>query len=45
MVHQKLCLVVFPHTPEEISDGFKSEFLEQVDRTSINSKLRGLQDS
>ena len=48
VVHnENLSIVVFPKPPphNEISEAFKANFLEQVDRTSVNSKLKGLQDA
>jgi len=27
ILHQKLCIVVFPHIPDEISDAYKQKFL------------------
>jgi hypothetical protein len=44
-MHQNLTIVVFPKIETEISDAFKTEFLENADRTSINSKLRDLQNA
>ena len=45
VMHQNLTIVVFPRIETEISEAFKSEFLETADRTSINSKLRDLQNA
>ena len=45
MLHQNLCIVVFPRIPDEISEAYRIKFIEEVDRSSVNSKLRGLQDA
>jgi len=44
VLHHELSMVYFPKPTIEISEAFRSEFLEKVDRTSINSKLRDLQN-
>ena len=45
VMHQNLTIVVFPRIEKEISEAFKAEFLESAERTSINSKLRDLQNA
>lgn len=45
VVHSKLFTVRFPEPPTTISKAFQKEFLISTDRTSINSKLKDLQET
>jgi hypothetical protein len=45
VVHSRLFTLRFPEPPITISKAFKKEFLERADRTSINSKLKDLQEA